>query len=266
MAIDLVHIHQISGPDENIRRPSLFWTMTEPARLMAEWLSVFATSPALLSAPKRQGRPVLVLPGFATSDTSTMMLRHYLNLLGYNANGWNLGSNFDQKTVGEHGERVIERLSEIYERTGQKVSLVGWSLGGIIAREIARHHPNMIRSVVTLGSPFTGNPQANAISKIYEKMTGNEIASPAIRLRFSVGHRPLSVPSSAIFSKSDGIAAWKNCISETNDITENIEVHASHFGLVNNPGVFWAIADRLAQADDAWSPFVAKGAFSAFYP
>jgi hypothetical protein len=263
---DESHIHHIAGPDESIPRPSLLWTMTEPARMMMEACSVLATYPKLLSAPKGNGRPVMVLPGFGTSDRSTIIFRQYLSLLGYQVFPWELGVNLDQKSAGEHGERVMDRIKVIRAKTGQKVSLVGWSLGGIIAREAGRRDAEDVRSVITLGSPFTGNPHANAISKLYEKLTGNETASDVIRLRFAVGHRPLHIPSTSIYSKSDGIAAWRNCISETDSITENVEVHSSHFGLIANPGVYWAVADRLAQSPETWKAFETGGPFGTFYP
>jgi pimeloyl-ACP methyl ester carboxylesterase len=254
------------GPDHTIRRPSLLWTFSESMRFGMELGILGATSPMLLSAPRGDGHPVMVLPGFATSDRMTTLLRSYLALLGYKVFKWELGYNLDQKTAGERGERVVERIEEIYAKTGQRISLVGWSLGGIIAREVTRRDPSRVRQVITLGSPFTGNPHANAISKLYDRATGNDVASPATRLRFALGHHPLEVPSSAIYSRSDGIAAWRNCISETDDITENIEVHSSHFGFVANPAVFYAVADRLGQFEGRWAPFNRAGPYSTFYP
>lgn len=254
------------GPDMTIRKPSLFWTLTEPARFLMETSAMAALSPLLMTAPRGNGQPVLVLPGFATSDRMTMLMRQYLSLMGFKVFPWELGWNFDQHSAGENGEHVAARINAIADETGQSVSLVGWSLGGIIAREVARRDPSRVRQVITLGSPFTGNPHANAISKVYEMMTGNEVASPAIRMRFVLGHHPLKIPSTAIYSRMDGIAAWRNCMAETNEISENVEIQSSHFGFVTSPAVYYALADRLAQPEGEWKPFVRQGPFAHFYP
>jgi hypothetical protein len=136
----------------------------------------------------------------------------------------------------------------------------------VLAREAARRDHAGLRQVIALASPFTGDPSATTITGIYEMLTGNHLSSPAARDRYAQSHRPLPVPTSAIFSKSDGIAAWPNCICEPGPNSENIEVHASHFGMVASPAVFWAVADRLAQPEGDWRPFVPSGPYAAFFP
>jgi hypothetical protein len=120
--------------------------------------------------------------------------------------------------------------------------------------------------VISLGSPFTGDPRATTISGLYEMLTGNHHSAPRLRERYFESHRPLPVPTSAIYSKSDGITAWRNCLGDEGPISENIEVHTSHFGMVASPAVFWAVADRLAQGEGDWRPFVPSGPFAAFFP
>lgn len=254
-----------------IRRPYLGWTMMESMRFMMEVSTLGASWPMLATAPRGDGHPVMVLPGFATNDHMTVMLRKYLSLMGYQVFPWDLGWNLDQHTAGENGEHVARRIEEIAAETGLKVSLVGWSLGGVIAREAARRKALLpggggLRQVITLGSPFTGNPRATSLSALYELLTGNKVSSTEVLARYAEGHRPLSVPSSAIYSKSDGITAWENCVSETDAITENIEVHCSHFGFVASPAVFYAVADRLALAEGRWRPFERSGPYAAYYP
>lgn len=251
---------------EAIRRPFLGWTLMEAARLVMDMGLLGTTFPLLAAAPRGDGHPVMVLPGFATNDQMTVLLRQYLALLGYQVFPWDLGWNLDQHTVGQNGEHVAQRIEEIAAETGMAVSLVGWSLGGVIAREAARRDHGGLRQVIALGSPFTGNPRATSLSTLYELLTGNKVASQETRDRYSSGHKPLAVPSSAIFSKSDGITAWENCVSEVDAITENIEVHSSHFGFVANPAVFYAVADRLAQPEGDWRKFQKSGPFVAFYP
>jgi pimeloyl-ACP methyl ester carboxylesterase len=251
---------------EPIRKPLLGWAMLEPLRLLAESGALMATWPLLTTAPRGDGHPVMVLPGFATSDAMTVALRQFLAVMGYQVFPWELGWNLDQHSAGENGEHIACRIEQIAQETGQAVSLVGWSLGGILAREAARRNHSGLRQVISLGSPFTGDPRATTISGLYEMLTGNHHSAPRLRERYFESHRPLPVPTSAIYSKSDGITAWRNCLGDEGPISENIEVHTSHFGMVASPAVFWAVADRLAQGEGDWRPFVPSGPFAAFFP
>lgn len=255
-----------SQPDSGeIKTPHVALTATEPMRFMCETMTLFMTSPFLTRAPRGVRHPVMVLPGFATNDQMTWMLRAFLQQLGYDVYPLDLGWNFDQHTVGENGEHVAERIAEIRASSGQKVSLVGWSLGGVIAREAARRDPDDIRQVIALGSPFTGNPHATSLSDIYQLVTGNDFTSEKSRARYAEGSELLPVPSSAIYSRTDGITSWRNCHGKTDAINENIEVVSSHFGFVVNPAVFFVIADRLSQAEGKWEKFVPSGPFRHFF-
>ncbi|BEV00982.1 alpha/beta hydrolase [Novosphingobium olei] len=252
----------------DIRRPHFGWTMLESPRFLAEAGALALSWPLLFSTPRGDGHPVMVLPGFATNDAMTALLRRYLQMVGYDVFPWDLGWNLDQHSAGENGEHVARRIEEIAQKAGAKVSLVGWSLGGVIAREAARREgpDGALRQVITLGSPFTGNPRATSLTSLYELLTGNKVSSNETSARYAQGHQPLPVPSSAIYSRTDGITAWENCVSGTDARTENIEVHCSHFGFVSNPAVFYAVADRLALPEGGWRPFEKAGPFAAFYP
>ncbi len=252
-------------PADRIVPPFAGMAMIEPLRLLFETAGLFASAPLLAGAPRGDGHPVIVLPGFATSDAMTLLLRHFIAGLGYQVHPWLLGWNFDQHSVGEEGQHIAARIAEIAERTGEKVSLIGWSLGGVIAREAARRDHGALRQVITLGSPFTGNPEATNLNTLYQMMTGNNVREEKSRRRYRESHRPLPVPSSALYSRTDGITAWENCVSEDGSESESIEVASSHFGFVANPAVFWAVADRLAQPQDGWRPFAPRGPFAAFY-
>ncbi len=249
----------------DIVSPMTFLTLAEGARCMMELATLTLSYPVLARAPRGDGHPVMVLPGFATNDQMTVVLRNFLSRLGYAVHAWDLGWNLDQHTTGENGEHIARRIAEIREQTGRKVSLVGWSLGGVIAREAARRDPADVRQVITLGSPFTGNPSATNLNSLYELLTGNRIAEMRHHSRYADGHKVLPVPSSAVYSRTDGITAWQNCISETDEKTENIEVVSSHFGFIANPAVFHIVADRLSQPEQNWQPFDQSGPFSAFY-
>lgn len=253
-------------PTVDIKRPQVGWTMLETPRFLAEAAMLAAAWPALGKAPVGDGHPVMVLPGFATNDGMTVLLRRFLVKLGYQVFPWDLGWNLDQHSAGENGEHLAAKIEQIAASTGRKVSLVGWSLGGVIAREAARRDHGALRQIVTLGSPFTGNPHATNLTALYELLTGNKAGSDKSAARYGKGHHVLPVPSTAIYSRSDGITAWQNCVSETDAQTENIEVHSSHFGFVSNPAVFWAVADRLALPEGQWRRFEPKGPFAGFYP
>ena len=246
-----------------IAPPSKWLAWMEGQRACAELSALSVTSPFLQLAPRGDGHPVLVLPGFVTTDVSTWALRRYLSSLGYDVHAWELGRNIGPKSIGARGERLERRLEEIRAETGRKASLVGWSLGGIMARELARSQPDAVRQVITLGSPFTGNPHATNVSKLYEQLSGEKVDDPRLLAKRA---RPPPVPSTAIFSKTDGIVAWRNCMEPAGELTDNIEVRGSHFGLVVNPAVLFAVADRLAQPERGWAPFARTGWRAAVYP
>jgi pimeloyl-ACP methyl ester carboxylesterase len=238
-----------------IHRPPAILAACELLRAGFEGFGLMLSGPILAAAPRGDGHGVLVIPGFATTDASTAVLRSFLEVLGYTVHPWRLGWNLDHRTAGPSGEHVIRQIDRIVAATGRKVSLVGWSLGGVIAREAARRVPRAIRQVVTVASPFCGNPHATNLGQIYEWLSGNKVDSPPAMHRSTVGPLPLQMPSSAIYSKTDGITAWQNCVAIPDHQTENIEVHSSHFGMVVNPFVFGIVANRLAQPEDGWAHF-----------
>jgi pimeloyl-ACP methyl ester carboxylesterase len=229
-------------------------------RLALEWRApweygvALLAQPLLAQAPAGDGHPVLIFPGMMASDTSTKPLRRYLEARGYVAAGWDLGSNLGPR------DGVVDRcralLKQLRRQHRRRVSLIGWSLGGIYARELAKENPKDVRLVITLGTPFTGHPKATNAWRLYEIVTGHRIGAPEI-------HEPLRapppVPTTSIYSRSDGIVAWQCSVEHPSPLSENIEVEASHFGLGLNPLAWWAIADRLAQPEGKWQPFDRTG-------
>ncbi len=158
-----------------IRPPSALLALTELPRALAEFASLAPAAPLLATAPRGDGHSVMVLPGFLTTDASTSVMRRYLRQLGYDACAWELGRNLGPRAIGREGEKLIDRIQSIHDRTGQKVSLVGWSLGGVLARLAARRVPEAVRQIVTLGSPFAGNPRATNVWRTYQFMSGQRI-------------------------------------------------------------------------------------------
>ena len=217
--------------------------------------------PWLSMAPKGDGHPVLVLPGLVASDLSTRVLRRYLRERGYRVHGWGLGRNFGLREGIE--EKMFERLATLHARYGRKVSIVGWSLGGLYARVLAKQKPELVRDVITLGSPFAGSPRSTNAWKVYEWASGQHVDDAEAQARLA---GRLQVPATSIYSRTDGIVAWPASIDEESVISENIEVVASHLGLGVHPAVLYAIADRLAQPEGEWKPFDRSGLRAIVYP
>lgn len=236
--------------------------LAEGPRAALEASSLLPALPLLRRAPRGDGHPVLVLPGFTAADGSTRVLREFLTSRGYVAHRWRLGRNMGLRDGT--GGRLLRRVETLRERFGRKVSLVGWSLGGIYARELAKHAPDSVRQVITLGSPFGGERQGHRVGWLHRAVTGEEL-SPEARERMNSLGEPPPVPSTAIYSRTDGIAGWHACVESEAEHTDNIEIRGSHCGLGFNPVVLWAIADRLAQPEHAWRPFERNGLRRLFF-
>lgn len=230
-------------------------------RCILELHAFFTMYPLLRRAPRGDGHPVLVLPGLAASDTSTRPLRAFLKELGYAAHGWKQGRNRGPRPGVEDG--IDARIAELAARYGRSVSVIGWSLGGVFAREAARRAPSRVRQVITLGSPFANEPKASNASQVYELLSGRRSDDWPGREAMKL---PPPVPSTAIYTRTDGIVAWQGCREQESATTDNIEVEGSHSGLGHNPIVLYAVADRLAQAEGEWGPFDRGGLRSLLYP
>ncbi|MBK7001304.1 MAG: alpha/beta fold hydrolase [Rhodoferax sp.] len=206
-------------------------------------------------SPKNSPRghhPVLVIPGFGTSDTMTVPLRQFLTDLGYAAHGWEQGMNLGMNPAVR--ARLLERVAQLHQTYGAKISLVGHSLGGVFARELAKKIPQDIRQVITLGSPIAGPPGANNIERVYHFF--NPRKHEHVDLHVLQRRRaPPPVPITSIYSRSDGIVAWQCALEKESPLAENIAVHGSHSGLCFNPLALYVLANRLSQPENHWKPF-----------
>jgi pimeloyl-ACP methyl ester carboxylesterase len=250
-----------SAGEPRLQPPSLFLMLAE-VRGLFELNSSLLLSPLLLRAPKGDGHPVLALPGFLASDLSMAPMRRYLKELGYDAHAWNMGRNLGG--VASKRGALRDLLTRIYQQTGRKVSLIGWSLGGVYARDLAVQAPDMVRSVITLGSPFAKDVTATNATRLYEALSG-EAADDNPQIREAIaGDMP--VPATSIYSRTDGIVNWRTSLLRPSATAENIEVHlASHIGLGVNPAALWAVADRLAQPEGEFRQFDRSGPFAIAY-
>ncbi len=224
------------------------------SRAVFEWASLALAWPWLKRAPKGDGHPVLVLPGLVAGDASTWPLRKYLEELGYVPYPWQLGVNFGPR--GETLPKLLARVRRIERKHGRKVSLIGWSLGGAMARGLGANLPDSVRNVITLGSPVQPHPRATNAWKVFEAVSGWRTDDPELH---QLAQQQPQMPNTSIFSKADGIVSWKVSVAAEAPLSENIEIAASHLGMGVNPMVLWAIADRLAQPEGAWKPFDREG-------
>jgi len=244
-----------------LRPPGLGLLLAE-ARGLFELNASLLLSPLLMRAPKGDGHPVLALPGFLASDLSMVPMRRYLSELGYHTNAWRMGRNLGG--LARMRDALRARVAEIHASTGRKVSLVGWSLGGIYARDLALQVPDMVRCVITLGSPFANDVRATNATRLYEALSGERVED-FLELRHAIAG-DLPVPASSIYSRTDGVVNWRTCLLQASERAENVEVcFASHIGLGVNPAALWAVADRLAQPEGEFRPFDRAGPFAVAY-
>ena len=236
------------------RKPALWDSATELPRILLEVTSLAYSWPFLAGAPRGDGHPVMVLPGFTAGDESTLVLRRYLSRLGYHVvpggQGQNTGSLDLQEQLVQHFELLTGKLD-------RKITLIGQSLGGIFARMLARQFADHVRQVVTLACPLPSHaPEAtNAlVARLFQQMSGMTAQKMRDRMTTS-GNTPLAVPTTSIYSKSDGIVHWSSCVDFEGAQTENVEIIGSHTGMAHNPLVFHVIADRLSQREGEWRPF-----------
>jgi len=225
-------MHNIASPPSTALLREAF-TAFELPRL-------FLQAPQLAFAPRGAGERVLVWPGYGAGDGSTAFLRGYLALLGYRPQGWRLGQNSgDVLALLDTLRQTVTRMA-----SAEPVTIVGWSLGGYLAREVARDCPELVRRVITLGSPVVGGPKYTAVAGMFAQGESLDAIELAVEARYA---RPLTVPVTAIYSKLDGVVAWQACIDHRSPNVEHVEVVSSHTGLGFSAPVLRIIADRLAR-------------------
>ena len=243
--------------------PPPIWLMLAEGRALLESTTLVPLLPLLRNLPRGDGHPVLVLPGFLATSRSTLLLRSFLRHHGYAAHRWKLGRNRGYRPELERA--MAQRVLELNERYGRRVSLLGWSLGGIYARELARDMPDRVRQVITLGSPFAAEGNGTNVRWLYELVSGHSPIPDSSLLRRM--RAPPPVPTTAIFSRTDGIASWRATVEHiAHDHVENVEVGGAHIGLGFNPRAYYVIADRLALPEGEWRPFSPRGWWRLLFP
>lgn len=239
------------NPTSTIRPPSPVLLLSEGVRALLDATMTLATWPSQQRCEKGDGHPVLVLPGLGAGDISTKPLRVFLHRLGYEPHGWDQGINCGPRPGVL--EKLVNQLRAL-AADDRKVTVIGWSLGGVYARYLALQYPELVRQLVTLGSPFTGNvASATNAGAVYRLLRGETVDADG-SLLMAIQQTP-TVPTTSVFSRTDGVVAWRSSIERKGPLSENVEVRSSHIGLGLNGSVYRLIADRLAQREGQWRPF-----------
>lgn len=231
--------------------PPLTLLATEPLRALFDFCSAKLAARA---DPVGDGHPVIVFPGLGGAPFTTSHLRRFLKESGFSAHCWGRGVNtgpdgqFDEWLAG-----LADDVDEKARAHGGKVSLVGWSLGGVYAREIAKLAPGAVRQVITLGTPFASMGGGATHAETVYKMLGGDTSQLTPQMQARLRGTP-PVPTTAIYSKADGVVSWRGCIEKKTALSESVQVSASHLGMVTHPDVLRIVANRLAQPEGSWRP------------
>ncbi|MDJ0698519.1 MAG: alpha/beta fold hydrolase [Woeseiaceae bacterium] len=238
------HTIASAGTLPSARRPRRFAALLE-LRAPFDWATVLLRAPQLLRAPRGDGRPVMLLPGYGTDESVMRPLGRYLEYLGYDVYDWGQGRN--RGDVEGYIRQVGDRVSEIHDELGgAPLTLIGWSLGGVVARETARLYEDVVREVITLGTPIIGGPKYTAVADRFAEAGNIDLDEfeKEVHARNSVG---IQQPVTSIYSKLDGVVGWRASIDIYNKQARNIEVYSSHLGIGFNGRVWRLIADILGK-------------------
>ena len=240
-------------------------------RAVAEMAALPYALPLLLTAPHGDGHPVLLLPGFMASEISLVALKLFLSNRGYDVHTWGLGRNLGFQT--KHASALEQKIRFMHHKSGHKVSLVGWSLGGVFALYGAHQAPQCVRNLITLGSPVSVDPEGSKSPPLVQalyRLIAHPLGPAAHSMQPSVKRlrerRAPPVPMSCLYSLSDGVVPPQEATIDGDPrMHENIRVPGSHTGLGVNAVVLGIVAERLAQPEGQWRPFVATGALGLLY-
>ena len=249
-----------AADDENKGRrpkpPNLGYAIAELPRALLEFACLLPGHVILSRAPTGDGHPVMTLPGYRSNDNAMLALRRYLERWGYQPHPWGLGANLGlgyQRL--DYEARLLENLERIVDAAGEPASMIGWSQGGVIAREVAKQRPELVRQIITLGSPIADAPEATTVFRIFKRTSPEELSNEMMSFLREVATPLPDVRCICIYSNSDGIVSPEIAQDLVSPNVENIRVSSSHRGMVVNPAVLYIIADRLSQPEDDWRPF-----------
>ena len=247
----VVHFGAFMSRIKQVSPPSVGMLGIEPIRAALEY-ACFRLAPTA-DYERGDGHAVVLFPGLGSDEDFMGPLMQTCKRLGYACFHWGRGRN-----VGPAGKLVdwlddLRREIDVMTDAHEAVTLLGWSLGGLYARELARAIPARVRQVITLGTPSTNIGDSSHAGWLYG-MLGNRPVTIDRRIAKTLA-RPLPVPTTSIYSRSDGVVAWEACRIIPGALSENIEIESSHLGLVWHPETMRIIANRLAQPEGEWTPW-----------
>jgi pimeloyl-ACP methyl ester carboxylesterase len=254
----------------HVGTPRLLHQLIEP-RAILELYALPWLLPVLARAPRGDGHPVLLLPGFMADEGTMIALKLFLENRGYDVHAWGFGRNVGFSS--RHASALQQKIRYLHHRSGRKVSLVGWSLGGLFAMYGAHEAPECVRSVITLGAPVTFDPAGSqspplvkALYRVIAHPMGTAAHVPHLRAKSLRGPKALPVPITCLYSLSDGVVPPQEATIDGNPaLHENVRVPGSHLGLGFNAVALWIVADRLAQPEGRWQPFAPAGITGQLY-
>ena len=237
-----------------IDRPPLSLLGSEPWRAAREYLSLRLTQ----TRPDAvgDGHPVIIYPGLGTDGNAVAPLRRHCERLGYTALDWGMGFNTGPRgDLEEWTRELAEHTLHLLQPYRQRATLIGWSLGGLYARELAKLLKSRVRQVITIGTPFNTSADPTHVGWLFKFLSGNPpVLDETARARL---RRPPPVPTTSIYSRSDGIVAWQACVhARRSPRVQDIEIDGSHIGMGWNPAVLAIVEDRLAQRPGKWRRYI----------
>ena len=256
--------------EPHVGKPHLLHQLLE-TRVFAEMAALPWLVPTLTFAPRGDGHPVLLLPGFMANEGTLVVLKLFLDNRGYDVQTWGFGRNVG--FTSKHAKALEQKIRYMHHKSDRKVSLVGWSLGGMFAMYGAHEAPECVRSVITLGSPVTFDPAGSqspslvkALYRLIAHPMGTAAHVPHVRAKNLRQPKVLPVPISCVYSLTDGVVPPQEATIDGDPaLHENIRVPGSHLGLGFNALVLWIVADRLAQPAGGWRPFAPSGLTGRLY-
>jgi alpha/beta superfamily hydrolase len=231
--------------NSNIKRPSFILHLTEVIRAIYQAIKAWFFMRSYTYENVGKNRPILVVPGLMGTDLSTKMLRSFLSKMGFRVLGWEMGRNLGKF---QDLQPLTQKVKNFHEKTGKKVILIGWSMGGIFVREIGKRAPESVNQLITMGSPFGNIHAPNNAKWVFDLLNKGRKELPEFENQI---HEPAPLPTLAIYSKSDGIVPWEACMERVeDDLHKNHEAVSSHFGMGTNKEIFKLVLDRAAMEFD----------------
>ncbi|MEZ5041831.1 MAG: alpha/beta fold hydrolase [Saprospiraceae bacterium] len=238
---------------QRIKKPSVLSFLDENRKVWIALWQAYTFRKTHQTTAKGDGHPVLVLPGFMASDLSSFLLRRFIKEQGYVPYPWGLGRNYGDLS---QLNTLLTKIETLQAKHQTQVSLIGWSLGGVYARQLAKERPDLVRQVITLAAPFAGIDQPNNAAWLHKLINYRSPIADADQKWLVDLAGPAPVPTTALYSKDDGVVPWQACMEPIEDaLHQNVEIKGGHFGMGYLPSTWLLIADRLQLTAANWKPF-----------